>query len=188
MKVKILVVTVLILATLIVVVPQAINQFSAELTGFQEVPAVSTPASGTMRARITDDFRGGAISFEGRVQYELNYSNLEGNVQQAHIHLGQPSVNGGVSVWLCSNLASPPTPPGVQPCPASPGTVFGSFTGANIVGPAGQGLAPGEIAELVRAMRAGKTYVNVHTDKFPGGEVRSQIIVGEDEQSQFPTK
>ncbi|MDQ3129750.1 MAG: CHRD domain-containing protein [Acidobacteriota bacterium] len=89
-------------------------------------------------------------------------------------------------MWLCSNLASPPTPPGVQSCPASPATLFGSFTGANVIGPASQGLAPGEFAELVRAIRAGKTYVNVHTDKFPGGEVRSLIVTGE--ENNFPSQ
>ncbi|MDQ3129749.1 MAG: CHRD domain-containing protein [Acidobacteriota bacterium] len=80
MKVKILVATVLILITLIVVIPQVMNQFSAQLTGYQEVPAVSTVASGAMRARITDDQNGGRINFEGRIQYELSYANLEGNV------------------------------------------------------------------------------------------------------------
>ena len=44
------------------------NQFTAELTGYQEVPAVSTAASGALRARITDEQNGGRISFEGRIQ------------------------------------------------------------------------------------------------------------------------
>ena len=44
-----------------------------------------------------------------------------------------------------------------------------------MVGPAGQGLAPGEFDELVRAMRAGATYANVHTTLVPGGEIRGQI-------------
>ena len=37
---------------------------------------------------------------------------------------------------------------------------------------------PGEFAELVALIRAGKTYVNVHTAKFPPGEIRSQIEDG----------
>ena len=44
-----------------------------------------------------------------------------------------------------------------------------------VVGPGGQGLAPGEFEELVRAMLNGITYANVHTDLFPGGEARSKI-------------
>lgn len=47
---------------------------------------------------------------------------------------------------------------------------------ADMVGSAAaQGIAAGEFAELLRAVRAGQTYVNVHSTKFPGGEVRAQI-------------
>lgn len=144
--------------------PRRIREF---LSGFEEVPALSTGANGELRARISND--------ESQIQYSLTYSDLEGSVTQSHIHLGQAGVNGGISVWLCSNLASPPTPAGTQPCPVPPATITGIITAANVIGPAGQGLDPGEFAELIRAIRAGKTYVNVHSTKFPGGEIRSQI-------------
>lgn len=140
------------------------------LIGFEEVPAVSTVAHGEFKATINKD--------ETAIEYELSYADLEGIVQQAHIHVGQRSVNGGISVWLCSNLASPPTPPGIQPCPSPPATITGVITPANVVGPTAQGVAPGEFAELIRAIRAGATYVNVHSTKFPGGEIRSQIDHG----------
>jgi CHRD domain len=143
------------------------SSFDERLTGFEEVPAVSTGASGQFRAAIN---RGGE-----RIAFRLSYSGLEGDVTQAHIHLGQERVNGDVSVWLCSNLESPPTPPGTQACPAAPATVTGTITPADVVGPEGQGIAPGEFAELVRAMRAGVTYANVHSAKFPGGEIRGQL-------------
>lgn len=146
------------------------KNFRALLTGFEEVPAVSTVANGNFRARISND--------ESQITYTLSYANLEGDVQQAHIHVGQRSVNGGISVWLCSNLASPPTPPGTQPCPAPPATITGTITAADVVGPTGQGIAPGEFAELIRAIRAGRTYTNVHTTKFPTGEIRDQIEPG----------
>ena len=54
----------------------------------------------------------------------------------------------------------------------------GTLTAANVVGPAGQGIAAGEFGELIRAIRAGKTYANVHSTKFPGGEIRRQIEHG----------
>ncbi|WP_363797185.1 CHRD domain-containing protein [Lysobacter firmicutimachus] len=142
------------------------REFRAVLEGEQEVPLVSTAGGGGFRARIGD---GGAI------HYELSYSDLEGAVTQAHIHLGQRGVNGGIAVWLCSNLASPPTPPGVQACPAPPARITGTILPADVVGPAGQGIAAGEFEELVRALRQGNAYANVHTSKFPGGEVRSQL-------------
>jgi len=44
-----------------------------------------------------------------------------------------------------------------------------------VIGPAGQGIAAGEFAELLAAIRAGKTYANVHSAKFPGGEIRAQL-------------
>lgn len=141
------------------------------LTGFQEVPAVSTEAEGEFHARISEDAT--------QIDYELSYSDLEGSVTQAHIHLGQSGANGGISVWLCGNpSAGPPAitpPPGTQPCPPSPATITGTLTAANVVGPAGQGIAAGEFDELIKAIRAGKTYANVHSTKFPGGEIRSQI-------------
>jgi CHRD domain len=53
--------------------------------------------------------------------------------------------------------------------------VTGTVVAADVVGPAGQGIAPGEFGELVRAMKAGLTYSNVHTQSFAAGEIRGQI-------------
>jgi len=51
------------------------------------------------------------------------------------------------------------------------------LTAANVIGPAGQGVAAGEFAELLRAMRQGLTYANVHSSLATGGEIRGQIQV-----------
>jgi hypothetical protein len=139
------------------------------LVGTQEVPVVMTAGHGTFEATISKD--------ENSISYELTYSDLESTVTQAHIHVGQPNVNGGIVVWLCGN--SPPTSPpaGTQTCPPS-GTITGTITGANIVGPASQGVTAGEMDTLIEAIRDGNTYVNVHTVVSPGGEIRSQIEPG----------
>src|ERR687895_358521 len=79
----------------------------AELEGFQEVPVVSTTGEGECRVRVNNDHT--------RIRAEISYSNLEGTVTQAHIHLGQTDVNGGIVVFFCSNLPSPPA--GTPPCP-----------------------------------------------------------------------
>ena len=160
-----------LLAATAVAVAQGVRALRGLLTGYEEVPAVSTTADGTFRAQINER--------EDEITYELTYRELEAPVTQAHIHVGQRGVNGGISVWLCSNLASPPTPTGTQPCPTPPATITGTITPANVVGPAAQGVEPGAFDELVRAIRAGVTYVNVHTTKFPGGEIRSQIGPGQ---------
>ena len=148
-----------------------IRNLRARLQGFQEVPAVSSTGRGDFRARINRD--------ETQVDWELSYAALEGNVLQAHIHFGQRDVNGGISVFLCTNLANVPAGTMVQACPPPPATISGTYTSTDVIGPTGQGIAPGELAELIRAIRAGKTYANVHTDKHTGGEMRGQIGPGQ---------
>jgi hypothetical protein len=149
-----------------------VKRFREFLTGFEEVPSLSTTANGRFNARISND--------ETEIQYKLSYNDLEGEVQQAHIHLGQKGVNGGISVFLCTNLNNGPA--GTQACPPSPATITGTIRAVDVSPdiPAtaqarAQGLETGEFAELLRAMRAGVTYVNVHSSKFPAGEMRSQI-------------
>lgn len=142
------------------------------LTGYEEVPAVSTEASGEFRGRISKD--------ESEIEWELTYSDLQGAVSQAHIHLGQKGANGGITVFLCTNLGNGPA--GIQPCPGAPATITGTIIAADVspnipatLAARNQGLNTGEFDELLAAMRAGATYVNVHSALFPGGEVRSQI-------------
>ena len=144
------------------------------LTGYEEVPAVSTAGGGEFKARIHND--------PLQIEWELSYADLEGAILQSHIHLAQAGVNGGISVFLCTNLGNGPA--GIQACPPAPATISGTITMAdvspNIAATAAartQGLNTGEIEELVDAIRAGATYVNIHTSTWQGGEVRSQIEV-----------
>ena len=155
-----------------VVFAQGFKKISEFLTGYEEVPAVSTTGNGTFTARISND--------ESTIEWELNYTELQGAVQQSHIHFGNKGVNGGITVFLCTNLGNGPA--GTQPCPAPPAPISGTIVAAdvspNIPATAAartQGLNTGEIDELIRAMRAGSTYVNVHSTTWPGGEIRSQI-------------
>lgn len=145
-----------------------VRNLDARLRGFQEVPAVSSTGRGTFEARINRD--------ETAVEWRLTYADLEGDVLQAHIHFGQRDVNGGISVFLCSNLGNGPA--GTQLCPPDPATVSGTFTATDVIGPTAQGIAPGELAELIAAIRAGKAYANVHSSRNPGGEIRGQIGAG----------
>jgi hypothetical protein len=137
-----------------------------ELTGYEEDPLVlSTTGNGSFRARISES--------REEISYRLRYADLEGNITQAHIHLGGAAQSGGISVFLCSNLADPP--PGTPACPPAPGEVSGTLEAADVIGPVPQGIDPGEFDELVDAIRAGVTYANVHTSKYPGGEIRAQL-------------
>ena len=140
------------------------DRTSTELIGYQEVPAISTEGDGKFRARMIDD---------DAFKFKLTYDDLSSPVLQSHIHFGQKSVNGGIAVFLCSNLGNGPA--GTAACPDPGGTVTGTITAEDVVGPAGQGIAPGEFEEVLDAIRAGVAYVNVHTATFPGGEIRGQL-------------
>lgn len=145
------------------------NNFREHLSGYQETPlALSTSGTGQVRVHI-DDRR-------DTIFFRLSYASLEGDVTQAHIHFGAPSQTGGVSVFLCTNLGN--GPPGTQPCPAAPGTVTGTIGPDEVLGPTNQGIGTGEFDELVDAMRAGATYVNVHSTLHPVGEIRAQLEAG----------
>jgi len=128
--------------------------------GYEEVPAVSSPGSGRFEAKLDAN--------ETTLSYELAYADLQGTASAAHIHLGQKGVAGGVSAFLCGGGGKPA-------CPTTTGTVGGTITAANIIGPTGQGISAGEFGELIEAMRAGVTYANVHSSTQPGGEIRGQI-------------
>jgi hypothetical protein len=145
------------------------KSFSARLNGYNEVVggpgpgtgSVSTLARGTFRAKLRKD--------PDRLEFELTYSGIEGGtVSQAHPHFAQRHVGGGIFGFLCGG----PKPP----CPSPEGTVTGTWTAADVIGPADQGVQAAAFDEFVRALRAGAVYVNVHsTPSYPEGEIRGQV-------------
>ena len=163
------------------------SSFRAKLTGYEETPTLSTSATGTFQATLN--------SAGDQISYTLSYAGpfdanpAGGTVTQSHIHFGARAIMGGISAFLCTNLGNGPA--GTPACPTPSGTVSGTITAAQVIGPAGQGIQPGEFAELVKALRAGAAYANVHTTTFPAGEIRGQIATGhgdEDEQGQGDNK
>jgi len=141
----------------------ASNKSKAKMmSGYEEVPPVDTAAEGEFRATVNGDGE------DATIDYELTYTSPESPAQAAHIHFGQRGVNGGVVAFLCGGGDKPP-------CPATGGTVTGVIDAADVIGPAVQGIAAGEIQALIDAMREGVTYANVHTEARPGGEIRGQI-------------
>jgi hypothetical protein len=155
------------------------TQLRANLDGGQEVPLVVTGASGTFRATL--DTNANTLS------YTLSYANIESAVQQAHIHIGQPFANGGITLFLCTNLAAPANVPAPPACPSPSGTVTGVLGPANIVGPAAQGIVNGadaatDLAEWNQLegvlLSRRSTYANVHSMVSPSGEIRGEIRRG----------
>jgi hypothetical protein len=144
---------------------------TAKMTGYEEIPTLSTSATGTFKASINS--AGNAISYTEQYTGPFDANAAGGTVTQSHIHFGARAVSAGISAFLCSNLGNGPA--GTPACPTPSGTVSGVITAAQVIGPTGQGISPGEFAELLRAIRAGAAYVNVHTTTFPAGEIRGQI-------------
>ena len=144
-----------------VVLPKAVAV--AKLKGVNEVPSIITSASGDFTAKV----------FADHVDFTLSFSGLTGDTLFAHIHVGQQHTNGNVMVFLCNNTMAGPAP---RTCPHGSGTVTGTFSAADVIGPAGQGVDPGEFAALLKALAEGASYANVHTTAFGTGEIRGQIL------------
>ena len=146
------------------------------LTGYQEAtPAgVSSSASGTFNATIDED------ASPPNITYTLTYVGLSGPALFSHIHFGNRYDSGGISTFLCGGSTKPACPAGTS----TEATVTGTIIPSDVIGPASQGIGPGDFAKLVDAIRSGVTYVNVHTPEFPAGEIRGQI--NNDSQRQVP--
>jgi hypothetical protein len=130
-----------------------------EMNGFQETPSIMTAAVGELEAKIQD----------GVVIYTLTYAGLEGGATLfAHIHFARDGVAGGIMAFLCGGGDKPP-------CPQVAGTITGVIDPSDIIGPTNQGVEPGNFEDFVRALRTGTAYANVHTTRFPAGEIRGQI-------------
>jgi hypothetical protein len=133
-----------------------VQVFEAVLSGQSEVPVRSTAANG--RAQFVSDGT--------TVRYSLEVDDIN-NMFMAHIHLAPAGVNGPIRVWLQPVGATARGPS----FSVGDKTIFeGTFTAANVQG----GLS---LADVLAAMSNGGAYVNVHSDQFPGGEIRGQIAV-----------
>jgi hypothetical protein len=144
------------------------------LSGYEEVPTLSSPASGEFKARVN--------RVSDSIEWRLSYRGFPTDVTQAHIHFGARATNGGITVWLCRTTQT--APEGTAQCPARDGTISGVIEADDVVAPAAggvpQGIAAGDFEAFVDALRAGVTYANVHTGERPGGEIRAQLLEDDD--------
>ncbi len=136
--------------------PTPLVRFRATLAGSEEVPPVTTTASGTSEFTLsrTNDTLFVNVTVNGLT-----------NVRFGHFHAGARGANGGVVAFL----VDPPTLTGVQN-----GRIGKQFiTAANLSGT----LANQPLSALIDQMRAGNIYVNLHTDANTGGEIRGQVTL-----------
>lgn len=131
-----------------------IRKFRARLIGGEEVPPVRTVATGDAIFRLNQDGT--------RLFFLLVIRNIK-NVTQAHIHLGRRGKNGPIVAFLFGQSRF-----GIS---VRRGVVRGVLTRSNLIGP----LDGKPLSDLIKEIRNGNTYVNVHTIQNPDGEIRGQI-------------
>jgi CHRD domain-containing protein len=162
-KLAFLVLTVLCFSVATVASDDDVTILTASLRGANEVPAINSDGSASFRAVIHED---------GSITFTETFKDLSTPIILSHIHFGEIHVAGGVMVFLCGGGGQPACPAGTS------GTITaGTITAANVTGPTAQGVTPGDLVSALRAIRQGAGYVNIHTTKFPGGEIRGQVIV-----------
>lgn len=148
-----------------------VEKFHATLTGFYEVGGLNNEtgailSGGTATADVELDKSAQTAT------YTLTISGtFSSAVTQSHIHFGKVHVPGGILVFFCSNLSNGPA--GTPTCPTS-GTVTGTWTATSVVLNA-QNVTPGDFDALVAALESNTAYANLHTAKFPAGEIRGQM-------------
>ena len=130
------------------------GNYRAHCQGANEVTPVDSQAQCQAIFQLTKDGSG--------LQYKLIVANAE-FVTQAHIHRGFEGDNGPVVAFLFGFVPEGDSSNG----PLAQGVI----TNADLIGP----LAGGTIEDLITLMESGNTYVNVHTQQNPAGEVRGQI-------------
>jgi hypothetical protein len=128
--------------------------FQAKLSGSEETPAVKTKAEGEAVFHLLKDGK--------ELSYRLTVANIE-NVTAAHIHMGKKGVEG-------------PPVAGLFAGPKKEGSFKGVLAEGTITEKSLMGSLSGKsVHDLVKMIKSGDTYVNVHTDKYPNGEIRGQI-------------
>jgi hypothetical protein len=166
--------------------PALAQEYKARLNGFFEIGALTNSVTALPNhtgAILTNGT--GKLTLDvdqNSAMYSLTYSGLTSNVTQAHLHFGKVHVAGGIYVFLCTNLGNGPA--GTPPCPPAGGTVTGTITPASILAVPTQNITAGDFGALLAALGSNTTYVNVHTMKFPAGEIRGQAQRNNDDEDE----
>lgn len=157
------------------------QEYSSRLNGFNETGAVPGPTAAASGAILTNGTGTLELDLDKSTQtatYTLTYSGLTSPVTQSHIHFGKVHVSGGIMVWLCQTTAVP-GPTGTPICPEPSGTVTGTISASSVQAIATQNVTAGDFDALTDALESNTAYSNIHTMKFPAGELRGQVHHGE---------
>jgi hypothetical protein len=138
------------------------RNFVATLVGTNEVPPVTTTAAGRMTLVQEDSVN---------ILYTLETTAATDSVTMAHIHAGAAGANGPIIVWFFPTEASRTAGTGG----GTAARVNGILRVGRITRAGTSFVAPFTWDSLVTRMNAGTAYVNVHTRRFGGGEIRGQV-------------
>ena len=129
------------------------KSFKAMLSGSECVPAVETTAKGDATFTLSKDGK--------ELNYHVTVSDIE-DVTAAHIHLGKKGKNGPPVALITSEKKTG----------KFSGTLAeGAITEKELMG----SLMGKSVKDLVKQIKKGNAYLNVHTEKFPNGEIRGLI-------------
>lgn len=129
------------------------KSFKSILSGSESVPAVETMARGDATFTVIKD--------EKALSYYVTVSDIE-NVTAAHIHLGKKGENGPPVALITND----------KKAGKFSGTLAeGTITKKDLMGP----MMGKSVEDLIKKIKKGDAYLNVHTDKYPNGEIRGQI-------------
>lgn len=129
--------------------------YSARLTTDAEVQA--DPVDSTASGSASLSSRGAET-----LRIDIDFRRTTGPLTMAHLHLGQAGTNGPIVVDMSAGIRRD--------------IIRFTATAADLTGP----LAGGEMLDLLNELAAGNIYVNLHTDAFPGGELRGQVGLRDD--------
>lgn len=138
-------------------------QYRSDPVGTFEVPPNDSSASADLKLKVAS--KGESARYDLKIDAPIE------NVRMAHLHLAPAGSNGPIAVWLYPHDAS-----GIQLIPGE----FEGRLAKDVITP--DDLCYSQAAPLcgdwdgfLEALATGNLYVNVHTDQFPGGEVRDQV-------------
>jgi CHRD domain-containing protein len=124
------------------------QKFTASLSGSQEVPPNTSTAKGWAWFKPMGN----------TVWYKVNVTGID-KATMAHIHGAKVGENGDPIAML-------------QISETTKGALAqGNITSSDLMG----SLARKSISDLVSKMQSGETYVNVHSEANPNGEIRGQV-------------
>jgi hypothetical protein len=158
---------------------QGNKEYTATLSGKEVVPPVKTDGTGVANFEVS----------QSSLNYQINVLNA-GTITTIQIHSGAVGTNGDVLVTLFKSKGNdaklfdddddsilPELSPKISDISSTTQRSSSFSASGNVQASDLTGLLAGKtINDLLSAMQSGNTYVNVHTEENPKGELRGQII------------